>query len=126
MPDDVTTIGVLKDRVRAFVAERAWERFHTPKNLVMGLAIEAAELMEPFLWLEAEASRRIDKDPKILSAVADEMADVACYLLGLALALNIDLSQAILSKIDKNAIKYPADQYRGRYRLDSGNPQYES
>src|SRR5436190_11357020 len=118
MPDDVTTIAVLKDRVRAFVAERAWERFHTPKNLVMGLAIEAAELMEPFLWLEAEASRRIDSDPPDLSAVADEMADVACYLLSLALALNIDLSQAILSKIDKNAIKYPADQYRGRYRLD--------
>ena len=121
MPDNVTTIAVLKDRVRAFVAERDWERFHTPKNLVMGLAIEAAELMEPFLWLEAEASRRIDTDPQALRAVADEMADVACYLLSLALALNIDLSQAILSKIDKNAIKYPADQYRGRYRLDASD-----
>jgi NTP pyrophosphatase (non-canonical NTP hydrolase) len=126
MPDDITTIAVLKDRVRAFVAERAWERFHTPKNLVMGLAIEAAELMEPFLWLEGEASRQISSDPPVLSAVADEMADVACYLLSLALALNIDLSQAIISKIDKNAIKYPADQYRGRYRLESGGPQNES
>jgi len=123
MPDQATTIADLKDRVRAFVAERSWERFHTPKKLVMGLAIEAAELMEPFLWLEAEASRRIDSDPQGLSAVADEMADVACYLLSLALALNIDLSQAILSKIDKNAIKYPADQYRGRYRLDSGESE---
>jgi NTP pyrophosphatase (non-canonical NTP hydrolase) len=122
MPDEVTTIAVLKDKVRAFVAERDWQRFHTPKNLVMGLAIEAAELMEPFLWLEAEASRRIGSDPRDLDAVADEMADVACYLLSLALALNIDLSQAILSKIDKNAIKYPADQYRGRYRLDAGDP----
>jgi NTP pyrophosphatase (non-canonical NTP hydrolase) len=122
MPDDVTTIAVLKEKVRAFVAERSWERFHTPKNLVMGLAIEAAELMEPFLWLEGEASRQIDGNPQGLIAVADEMADVACYLLSLALALNIDLSQAILSKIDKNAIKYPADQYRGRYRLDSGDP----
>jgi NTP pyrophosphatase (non-canonical NTP hydrolase) len=121
MPDDVTTIAVLKDRVRAFVAERDWERFHTPKNLVMGLAIEAAELMEPFLWLEAEASRRIESDPQVLGGVADEMADVACYLLSLALVLNIDLSQAILSKIDKNVIKYPADQYRGRYRLDAGD-----
>jgi NTP pyrophosphatase (non-canonical NTP hydrolase) len=121
MPDGVTTIAVLKEKVRAFVAERAWERFHTPKNLVMGLAIEAAELMEPFLWLEAEASGRLASDPQALNAVADEMADVACYLLSLALALNIDLSQAILSKIDKNAIKYPADQYRGRYRLDAGD-----
>jgi NTP pyrophosphatase (non-canonical NTP hydrolase) len=121
MPDNVTTIAVLKDRVRAFVAERAWERFHTPKNLVMGLAIEAAELMEPFLWLDSEASRRVDADPQGKSDIADEMADVACYLLSLALVLNIDLSQAILSKIDKNAIKYPADQYRGRYRLDAGD-----
>jgi dCTP diphosphatase len=121
MPDDVTTIGVLKDKVRAFVTERSWERFHTPKNLVMGLAVEAAELMEPFLWLRAEESVRMASDPQALSAVADEMADVACYLLSLALVLNIDLSQAILSKIDKNAIKYPADQYRGRYRLDAGD-----
>jgi len=120
MPDEIITVAILKERVRAFVAERAWEQFHTPKNLVMGLAIEAAELMEPFLWLEAEASRRIDSDPGVLNAVADEMADVACYLLSLALVLNLDLSEAILSKIDKNAIKYPADQYRGRYRLDSG------
>ena len=121
MPDDIATIAVLKDKVRAFVAERDWERFHSPKNLVMGLAIEAAELMEPFLWVEAKASRGIERDPEALGAVADEMADVACYLLSLSLALNIDLSQAILSKIDKNAIKYPADQYRGRYRLDASD-----
>ena len=48
----------LREAMRRFVAEREWEQFHSPKNLVMGLSVEAAELMEPFLWVDDEASRR--------------------------------------------------------------------
>jgi NTP pyrophosphatase (non-canonical NTP hydrolase) len=115
MPDTSTTLETLKDAVRRFAAEREWEPFHTPKNLAMGTAVEAAELMEIFLWVDGEASRTLAAEPQRREAIADEMADVACYLLNLSNVLGIDLSEAILAKIAKNALKYPADQYRGRW-----------
>ena len=118
MPDNTTTLATLKDAVQRFAAERDWEQFHSPKNLSMGLAVEAAELMEHFLWVDTEASRQVVHDPVKLAEVADEIADVACYLLNLGNTLGIDLSEAIVAKIAKNAIKYPAEKYRGRYQAD--------
>ena len=117
MPDTTTTLEVLKEAVRRFAAERAWEPFHSPKNLSMGLAVEAAELMEHFQWIDSEASRRIVGDPARLQQVGEEMADVACYLLTLSYTLGIDLSDAIQAKIAKNALKYPADKCRGHYEV---------
>jgi NTP pyrophosphatase (non-canonical NTP hydrolase) len=116
MSDATTPLAVLKDAVRRFAAEREWEPFHSPKNLAMGLAIEAAELMEHFLWIDTETSRQVVGDPAQLAQVAEEMADVACYLLNLSNTLGIDLSAAIVSKIAKNAVKYPVEKCRGRYR----------
>jgi NTP pyrophosphatase (non-canonical NTP hydrolase) len=117
MADTVTTLATLKDAVKRFAAERAWEPFHSPKNLVMGLAAEAAELMEHFLWVDCEASRSVVNDPARLAEVAEEMADVANYLLNLSNVLGIDLSDAIMAKIAKNAVKYPAERYRGRFEV---------
>ena len=113
MPDATTTVAALRDAMRRFVAERDWEQFHSPKNLAMGLAVEAAELMEHFLWIDNETSRRVVNDPARLGEVADEMADVACYLLALSNTLQIDLSEAVVNKLAKNALKYPAEKYRG-------------
>ncbi len=118
MPDSTTTVAGLRDAVRRFAEERQWQPFHSPKNLVRGLAVEAAELMEHFLWIDADASRAVAGDPARLGEVADEMADVASYLLGLANVLGIDLSDAIQAKMVKNASKYPADKVRGRYRVE--------
>jgi NTP pyrophosphatase (non-canonical NTP hydrolase) len=115
MPDETTTLATLKEAVRQFGAERQWEPFHTPKNLVMGMAVETAELMEHFLWVEGEASRQMIQDPAKRTEIADELADVANYVLNLSNVLGIDLSEAIVAKIAKNAVKYPADQYRGRW-----------
>jgi NTP pyrophosphatase (non-canonical NTP hydrolase) len=115
MPDGTTTLASLKDQIRVFAAERNWEQFHSPKNLVMGLAVETAELMEHFLWEEGPATRQVVNDPKKRAAIADELADVANYLLNLSNVLGIDLSDAIVQKIAKNAVKYPAEQYRGRH-----------
>jgi NTP pyrophosphatase (non-canonical NTP hydrolase) len=81
----------------------------------MSLAIEAAELMEHFQWIDADESRRVGDDPAKLAAIRDEIADVMCYILALANALDIDLSQAVRGKMVKNAAKYPAEQSRGRY-----------
>jgi NTP pyrophosphatase (non-canonical NTP hydrolase) len=117
MSDANTTLETLKDLVRRFAAEREWQPFHSPKNLSMGLAAEAAELMEHFLWIDAEASRKVCDDPAKREAVADEIADVANYLLTLSYTLGIDLSEAIQAKVAKNALKYPVDKCRGHYQV---------
>jgi len=113
--DATTTVAELRKVMADFVAERDWSQFHSPKNVSMALAIEAAELMEHFQWLTTEASRALVNDPEKLAAVGEELADVVGYSFALANELKIDLSQAIRAKMVKNRLKYPADQYRGRY-----------
>jgi NTP pyrophosphatase (non-canonical NTP hydrolase) len=114
MADETMTIAQLRQAMQAFVDERDWRKFHTPKNLAMSLAIEAAEVMEHFQWLETADAIDYAADPARREAVADEIADVCCYLLSLVNALEFDLSEAVLSKLVKNARKYPAEQFRGR------------
>lgn len=115
MPDSTTTLAELKDLVRRFVDERDWRQFHSPKNLSMSLAIEAAELMEHFQWIDPAESRGVASDSAKLAEVGEEMADVFCYLLALANELKLDLADAVRAKMLKNAAKYPADKSRGRY-----------
>ena len=115
MSDASTTLADLRDLVRHFVDEREWRQFHAPKNLSMSLAIEAAELMEHFQWIDAAESRTIADDAEKLQQVREELADVLCYSLALANELNIDLATAVREKMMKNALKYPAEQSRGRY-----------
>jgi len=115
MNDEITTIAELRRLLADFVAQRAWEKYHDPKNLSMSIAIEAAELMEHFQWARSDELMDILSDPQRRAAITDEVADVACYLLGLANALQLDLTSAVEMKIAKNARKYPAEQFRGRY-----------
>jgi dCTP diphosphatase len=115
MPDSTTTVSALREAMRQFVAEREWEQFHSPKNLVMALAAEAAELLEHFLWVDNAESQRIVLDNEKRRAVADEMADVAGCLFSLANALNLDLSDAIRDKMARNKMKYPVELYRGKW-----------
>jgi dCTP diphosphatase len=115
MPDSSTTVADMRDIIRRFVDEREWRQFHSPKNLSMSLAIEAAELMEHFQWIDVAESRKIGDDPARLSQVRDEVADVLCYVIALANELDIDLSTAICDKMVKNAAKYPVALSRGRY-----------
>lgn len=115
MSDTTTTVAELRELLRQFVDERDWRQFHSPKNLSMSLAIEAAELMEHFQWIDVAESRRIADDPAKLQQVREELADVLAYAIALANELNIDISQAMREKMLKNALKYPADECRGRY-----------
>ncbi|HVY07399.1 MAG TPA: nucleotide pyrophosphohydrolase [Burkholderiales bacterium] len=96
----------LRQRLRRFAAERDWERFHTPKNLAMSVAIEAAELMEHFQWRTAGESASLDEASR--HEVAMEAADVLLYLVRLADVVGIDLHAAAREKIGLNALKYPA------------------
>ena len=115
MSDSNTTVAELRQIIADFVAERDWSQFHAPKNVSMALAIEAAELMEHFQWLTTEASRKLTDEPDKLAAVGEELADVVGYSLALANELGIDVSSAIRAKMVKNRLKYPAEEYRGRY-----------
>jgi dCTP diphosphatase len=95
----------LRERLRRFAAERDWEPFHTPKNLAMSVAIEAAEIMEHFQWLTASQSADLDETAR--HQVALEIADVLLYLVRLADVLEIDMVAAAREKIGLNALKYP-------------------
>lgn len=79
----------------------------------MALAVEAAELMEHFQWLTPEQAEQVKNDEAKRSAVADELADVLCYVMALANRLEIDLSAAVQAKMVKNARKYPVEEFRG-------------
>jgi NTP pyrophosphatase (non-canonical NTP hydrolase) len=107
MSDATTTVAQLRESMRGFVAERRWEPYHSPKNLAMGLMVEAAELLEHFVWIEGPASYALVQQPDRREALADELADVAGNLLNLCNAMDIDLSDAIAAKLAKNARKYP-------------------
>lgn len=115
MSDAETTVAQLRQIVDAFVAERDWGQFHTPKNLAMSLAIEAAELMEHFQWLTPEQSWQAAADPEKKQAIGEELSDVFSYLLALAGALKLDLASALEAKMAKNAEKYPVEHYRGLF-----------
>ena len=114
---DDLTVSELRQRVRSFMEARDWEQFHSPKHLSMSIAIEAAELMECFQWQTAVAvTQELQQNGPPADAV-DELADVLIYCLSMANALNIqDLGQAILDKLERSGRKYPADQFRGRFK----------
>ena len=115
MNDQHTSIAALRDVVRQFVDARQWRQFHTPKNLSMSLAIEAAELMEHFQWLTPEQSLAVTADREKLQAIGEELADVFCYALALANELDLDIATTVRDKMVKNEQKYPASQYLGRF-----------
>lgn len=102
-----TDIRALHDAVRQFVQERNWQSYHTPKNLSMSIAIEAAELMEIFQWMTPEESTTIT-DPAIREHVAEEIADVMTYCISIANTFGFDMGEIIVDKMKKNARKYPA------------------
>ena len=102
----------LKERIRRFADERDWDQFHTPKNLAMALIVEAAELVEHFQWLTSEESQSMTAVKK--AEVQAELADILIYLVRIADKLEIDLHNAALEKLQRNAEKYPAGKVRGK------------
>src|SRR5687767_2902059 len=114
LTDSTTTISELKTRVLAFVRERDWEQFHTPKNLSMALAAESGELMEHFLWASGDQSRALANEPTRRAKIADELADVVIYALEFANMTGLDVAGAIEAKMAANAKKYPVEKARGR------------
>lgn len=109
--DQKTTIESLKNAVDTFVKERDWQQFHSPKNLSMAIAIEAAELMEEFRFVTNEESVEVTKTNK--EKIAQEIADVVIASLSFCNLYDIDLAKSIEKKLQLNAIKYPIQKAKG-------------
>src|SRR5579872_4582074 len=105
MADTTTTLSELKELLQAFVRERDWEQYHSPKNLSMNISIEAAELMEKFLWVTTQESH--EEVAKNRVEIEQEFADVFVGLLKFANVCEIDISRAVRNKVELDAKKYP-------------------
>lgn len=112
MHNEQKTFEFFKKMVAEFVSEREWDQFHNPKNLSMNLAIEAAELMELFMWCTTETSFEALEPHR--AEVEDEFADVLIGLLAFANAAKIDIVKAFEHKLEKTKKKYPVEKVRGK------------
>jgi dCTP diphosphatase len=102
----------LRSAINAFIQERDWEQFHSPKNLAMALSVEVAEIVEHFQWLTEEDSKNLP--PEKLAKIREEIGDVMIYLTELADKLGIDPVEAAKSKVTINGQKYPAELVKGK------------
>ena len=111
MSDKTTHIQDLKNLFQQFREDRNWDQFHDAKNLAEGISIEAAELLELFLWQDSEAvMKKIDEDDEFKTEVGEELADVIAFCFNFANATDIDISTVVRDKVAKNAKKYPIDK----------------
>lgn len=99
--------------VLAFRDERDWRQFHSLRNLIVSLNLEAGELLELTQWKRDEEIEALPRDPDGRQALAEECADILLYLLLVADAAGIDLAAAAREKLAKNAEKYPVEKSRG-------------
>ena len=103
--DSTTTIQDLKDGVRDMCQYRGWggeKAIQNPQKMVMAMTIELGELMEHFAWLDAEELRDLvdGKLPRRREHIAEELADILIYAIQLARGLDVDISDAVLRKIE--------------------------
>lgn len=106
-------IKKLQNALSGFAMERDWDQFHSPKNLAIALSVECSELLEEFQWLTEGQSTSVMADVDQAERIRDELADITAYLLQLAKKLDVDLEDAVLKKIEKNAAKYPVEKFKG-------------
>lgn len=105
------TFETVREELRQFVDERAWDAFHAPKDLAVSVAIEAGELLEVFQWRALQAA---DLTPEDKRRIQDEVADVVMYCMLLADKAGFDLPAALQAKLAQNRGKYPVEKAKGR------------
>lgn len=88
-----------------FRNERDWEQFHNPKDLALAINVEAGELLELFLWKQANEAN--------LEKLKEELADVFAFAFLLADKYKLDVKEIVLDKIKKNGVKYPVEKAKG-------------
>ncbi len=113
--DQNTFVSFFKKEVNNFVNSRNWTKYHTPKNLIQALMIEAAELSQCLLFKE-DKIEHILKDETLLANISDEIADVFIYLISIVNVLGLDLTKAFIGKMEKNKKKYSVTEFNnGKY-----------
>ena len=110
----MSDLGAIRDAARAFRKERDWEQFQDPKSVMLALVGEVGELAELLQWLPADRARELVAEEPLHTRVAEELADVLVYVVGLAEQCGVDLGPEALAKIEKSAVKHPVDSARGR------------
>lgn len=113
MPERIT-LQEIKEKISQFIRKREWEQYHSPKNISMSIAIEAAELMEHFQWLSPEESRKLLGNAARRAEIEDELADIAIYVLDFCNLFSIEIEKIILRKLGKTAKKYPVRLVKGK------------
>lgn len=101
----MTDLKAIRDALLEFRRERDWEQFHNPKDLALAISIESAELLELFLWKNADEADR--------EKIKEELADIFSFALLLAHTYDLDVRQIVMDKIAQNAEKYPVDKAKG-------------
>lgn len=109
----MSELKTLTRAVLEFRDARNWQQFHSLRNLIVSLNLEAAELLELTQWKRDEEIDAIADDPKALQALREECADILLYLLLIADKAGIDLAQAAQEKLVNNAEKYPVEKSYG-------------
>jgi dCTP diphosphatase len=108
------SIEEITARIAAFRDERDWRQFHGPREMAVGITVEAAELLEHFNWKSATECDRVASERR--DEIAEEMADVAILLFEMADNIGVSLREAIEAKLAQNAVKYPVEKSRGSNR----------
>ncbi len=111
MTSESWDLAAVQRQLREFAAARDWEQFHSPKNLAMALASEAGELLEIFQWLTEEQSGDVNAQDK--ERAAEELADVAIYLVRISDVLGVSLPDAVAEKLQLNEERYPVELAKG-------------
>ena len=111
--DEERKIYELKELIKKFCDERDWDQFHNAKDLAIALSIEASELLEIFRWKNPEEVKELFENERKKEDISDEMADVLYFLVRMAQRYDIDLSEALERKMEKNNNKYPVEKSRG-------------
>lgn len=106
------TLADLQDRYVAFLDERGWREFHTPKSVAAAVSVEAAELLELFQWHDDLPAERVADDPALVADAREEVADVVIYCLSMADQLDFDLEAAVAEKLADNAERFDAERAR--------------
>lgn len=103
----------LHTNVREFCEKREWEQYHTPKELAIGMVTESSELLEQFRFKDQADQSELMSNPDYREAIEDEVADVLFFVLRFADLYEIQLDEALTSKLEKNRARYPANEYKG-------------
>lgn len=113
MSDSEASLEELKKEIKQFCEERDWDKYHWPKDLSVGLVVEAAELLDHFRAMSKKEQLEALADTKKGKEIRDELADSLYWILRFSQKYDINLSEALRSKMEQNRKKYPIEKFKG-------------